>query len=94
MRSSARLLDDAEDLLVPLRVAADAAGILLGDVEADAAVDDAGLELGQRLGERLHLVERALQEEEGQPLRGLGADAGQPLERFDEARHRLRIVGH
>src|SRR2546430_17421118 len=41
------LLNDAEDLLVRLRAAADAAGILLGTVEADAAVDDAGLELSQ-----------------------------------------------
>src|SRR6266567_2117276 len=40
------LLDDAQDALVSLRVAADAAGILFRDVEADAAVDDARLELG------------------------------------------------
>src|SRR5262249_52553059 len=88
------LFHDAENAAVTARVGADAAGILLGDVEANAAVDDLGLELRQRLGEALDFVARALEQEEGQPLGGLGPDAGEPLQRFDEPGDRLGVISH
>ena len=66
------LFHDAEDAAVPTDIGADAAGVYLGDVEADATVDDLGLELRQRFGQRLHFVRGALEKKEGQPLGGLG----------------------
>ena len=53
-------------------------------------MDDEGLELGERLGQRRDLVDGTLEEEEGQALGRLGSDAGQALEGLDEARDRLR----
>src|SRR5712692_1945512 len=88
------LFDHAEYAAVPTDIGADAAGVYLGDIEADAAVDDLRLELRQRLGQRLHLVRRALEKKEGQPLSGLGAYAREPLQRFNEPRDRLGVVGH
>src|SRR5713226_1248999 len=85
------LFHDAEDAPVPTDIGADAAGVFLGDIEADAAVDDLRLELRQRLGQRLHFVRRALEKKEGQPLSGLGADAREPLQRFNEPRDRLTL---
>src|SRR6266508_3512368 len=89
-----RLLDDAERPGIALGVATDAAGILLGHVEAYRAVDDELLELDEGFGQRRHLGGGTLEEKEGQALGRLGPDAGQPLERVDEPRNRLGIIGH
>src|SRR6185437_15489435 len=88
------LLHDADRPLLALRIGADPAGVPLGHVEADRAVHDQLLELGERLAQRGHLGRRPLQEEEGEPLGRLGPDAGQALQRVDQARYRLRVVRH
>src|SRR5262249_8265491 len=88
------LFHDTEGAALPRRIAADPAGILLGDVEAHRAVEDPRLELRQRLGELSDLVRRSLEKEEGEALRRLRPDAGQLLERFDEPRDGLGIVRH
>ena len=89
-----RLLDDAEQRRVARGVGADAAGVLVGDVEAGRAGDDALLEGDERLGQLAHLVGRPLEEKERHPLGRLGPHAGQPLERLDESRDGLGVVGH
>ena len=89
-----RLLHHAQHAVVAPEIRADPAGILVGDVEADAAVDDALLDRDQRRRQLAHLVGGPLEEKEGQPLGRLGSDAGQALERLDQPRHRLRIVRH
>src|SRR5262249_43368567 len=86
-----RLLHDAEDARVTTWIAADAARILLGDVEADATVDDEGLELRERIGEPRDLVDRLLQQEERQSLGRLWPDARQPLEQLDQPRDGLGV---
>src|SRR5262245_1665661 len=88
------LLHHAERPLLALRIAADAAGILLRHVEADRAVHDELLELGQRLPERRDLRSRALEKEEGQPLGRLRPDARESLERIDQPGDRLRVIRH
>ena len=87
------LLHDAQRTLISPRIAADAAGIFFRDVEAHVAMDDELLELGERLREGPHFVEGALEQEEGQPLGGLGPDSGKPLQCFDEPGYRLGVIG-
>ena len=87
-----RFLDDAEEASVAPRVVAETAGVLVGDVEARPAVDDLVLHRDERLGELAHFVGGALQEEEGQALRRLGPDPGEPLECVDQPRDRLRVI--
>jgi hypothetical protein len=55
-------------------------------------VEHAGLELQEGLGQLAGLGRRLLQEVEGQPLGGLGPDAGQALERVEEPADRERDV--
>src|SRR5262245_26070783 len=57
-------------------------------------MDDARLELRERIGERGDFLDRALEQEEAEPLGRLGPDAGQALKRVDQARDRLRVVRH
>src|SRR5262249_17897302 len=84
----------AERAAVARGIAADAAGILLGDVEARRAVEDPRLELGERVGQLADFLGRSLEEKEREPLGRLRPDAGQPLERVDQPRHPLRVIGH
>ena len=88
----AGLLDDADEARVAPRVAADGAERLvgLGQVEAGLAVPDLVLDVADRLGEGQGLLGGALQEVVGQPLGGLGPDAGQAAEGLDQAVHRRR----
>src|SRR5439155_147621 len=62
------------------------------DVEAQATVDDLVLHGEERLGELAHLLDGPLEQEEREPLGRLRSDPGQPLERLDEPRDRVRIV--
>src|SRR5262245_7829935 len=87
-----RLLDDAEHVAVTGGVGTDTAGILVGDVVAGLAGDDALLDADEGLRELAHLRGGTLEQEEGQPLGGLRSDARQPLERVDEACDWLGVV--
>ena len=89
-----RLLHDAEQARVARGIVADPAGILVGHVEAAGAVDNPRLHVNERVSEVVHGGDRLLQEMEGQPLRGLGADPRQALERLDQPRDGRRVSGH
>ena len=82
-----RLLDDSDDCVVAPRVAADLAGLLLGQVPALTAEADALLDLGDRGGQRAGLVLRDAQEVEREPLRCTLADAWQARELRDKVVH-------
>ena len=84
-----RLLHDAEPRVVAIRVEADGAARAGGDVEADVAEHDLVPHGNQGRGQGARLSLGRPQQEVGQPLGGLGADAGQPRERLDEARDGL-----
>src|SRR5204862_6559837 len=88
------LLDDAEQAGVAPGIGADAARVLVGDVEADRAVDDALLHGDQRARQLAHFLGGALEQEEREPLRRLRPDAGQALERVDEPRNGLGVERH
>src|SRR5688572_32892575 len=70
--------------MVAAGVAAQAAGIDVGDVVAGSAVDDAILDVANRLAQQLGVLARRAQHVERQPLRALGANARQLLELVDE----------
>ena len=91
----ARLLDDADGRLVAARVAADGADGLvgLGQVEADLAMADLLLGGADRLGQLEGFLGRASQQVMGEPLGGLGADAGQASQGGDQAIHDRRVAG-
>jgi len=72
-------------VVIPVRVAAERAGVDVGDVVAHRTVRDALLHVAKGVSEPLGAVARALEDMEGQALRPLGADARQPLKLFDEA---------
>jgi hypothetical protein len=79
------LFDDADDVMIPVHVAAERAGVDVGDVVAHRTVRDALLHIAKGVSQPLGVVARALEDMEGQALRPLGADARQPLELFDES---------
>src|SRR5207244_7803418 len=87
-----RLLDDAEEAPVARGVRTDAAGVLVGHVEAAPAVDDPVLQGDERLGQLADFGHGALEQKERHPLGRLGADAGQALEGFDQAGDGLGVV--
>ena len=84
-----RLLDDAQPRLVARRVGADRAQRAGRDVEARLAVDDLVAHRDQRRRQRARLSLGRAQQVVGQPLGGLGPDAGQSRECLDEPRDRL-----
>src|SRR6185295_4624974 len=86
-----RLLDDAEQLSVALRVGADPARLAGGDRVAQRAVEELLLDLDDRLGKRLRLCRRDLQQVVGEAGRGLRADARQAGQLADEPGHG---IGH
>src|SRR5690606_13182706 len=97
-RDVLRILDDADQLRVAARVAADAAALLLGDVAAHFAELHSRAHLGEQLGEPDDIEGRRLQDMERDPLRGLRADAWQPAELVDELLddsvvHQLNLAG-
>src|SRR5256885_10668771 len=87
-----RLLDDAEEAPVARGVRTDAAGVLVGHVEAAPAVDDPVLQGDERLGQLADFGHGTLEQKERHPLGRLGADAGQALEGFDQAGDGLGVV--
>ena len=84
-----RLLDDTQAIVVARGVEADGAQRPGADVEAALAEDDLVADRHERRRERASLRLGGAQQVIGQPLRGLGADAGQSRERLDEPGDRL-----
>ena len=84
-RDVLRLLDDADQPLVAGRAGAERAGIGVGDVIARRAVGDALLDVADGVAQPLGILARRAQDVEREPLRALGADAGQLLQLLDEA---------
>ncbi len=78
------LLHDAQHRLVAPRVTADAALLVLGDVEADRAEPHPGLDLEQHLGQPAYVGRLGLQQVERDALRSLGTHARQSAELVDQ----------
>src|SRR5438105_5232395 len=81
-------LHHADDLVVALRIAADGAGILRGEVAADGTEPHLALQGEERLGQLACVLGRRTEDMEGEALRGFFADArklceeqGQPADR-------------
>ena len=89
-----RLLDDAQPGVVTRRVGADRAQRAGADVEARLAVDDLVADGDERRCQGARLRFGRPQQVVGQPLGGLGPDAGQPRERFDQPGDRLDQCRH
>ena len=66
------------------RVAADPALLVLGDVAADRAEADLVLDLDEHVRQPLDVDRVGVEQVERDPLRTLGADAGQPAELVDQ----------
>jgi len=88
------LFDDADEALVAGGTGAVCAWIDVGDVVADAAEAEAGLEFADRVGEGRGFFIRGSQEVKGESLRALGAYARELLQFVDEAGHGLGVAGH
>ncbi|HKE26648.1 MAG TPA: hypothetical protein VKB88_30045 [Bryobacteraceae bacterium] len=88
------LLDHADQALIAGRAAAIAAGIDIGDVVADGAQAQAGLDVTHGGRQGFGVVVAGAQDVEGQPLRAFAAHAGQLLQFLDQSRHRFCEFGH
>src|SRR5690606_22666508 len=86
------LLDDADDARVTVGRRAVRARIDVRDHAADRAVRHAILDREHRRGERFDLVAGTAQQMVGKPLRALGADTRQPLERRHQLGERIEAV--
>src|SRR5690606_34175052 len=78
------LLHHADHRRVATYVPADATQCLLGDVAAGRAEADLRLDLHQGLREAPYVGRFRLEDVEGDPLRALGTDAGQPTQLVDQ----------
>ncbi len=85
-----RLFDDADHAMVAARIAAQSAGIRVGDVVADGAVGDAILDVADRLAQPLRVLSRRAQDVERKALRALGPHTGKFLELVDQFLKRSR----
>src|ERR1700733_458071 len=83
------LLDYADLALVARGAGTIDARVDVGDVVADGAEPQLGLELAHGVGERVGIRHAGAEDVEGKALRALGADAGKLAQLLDEARHRL-----
>src|SRR6266404_5950325 len=91
------LLDDADDRVVAALVTTDRADLLLGEVAALVAEAHTLLYVVDRVGERLRLLLRHLEEMERESLPGPASDAGQARQLRDEivdggAQHRRSVA--
>jgi hypothetical protein len=87
----ARLLDDADDRRVAPLVLADAAALLVGQVEAHLAQADALLDLADRVGQRGGVLGVGAQDVEGEALRRALPDPRQLPELGDQALDGRRV---
>jgi hypothetical protein len=88
------LFDDADQTLVARGAGAVDAGVDVGDVVADRAQTQAGLDVAHGGGEGLGIVFAGAKNVEGEALRGFCSDAGEFLQLVDEARHGFGKFGH
>lgn len=88
------LLEDAEEALVADGVGAVDAGVDVGDVVAEGAEAQVGLELSDGEGEGVGIGGGGTEDVEGQALGGLRAYSGELAELLDEARHGFGEAGH
>src|SRR5690606_38686421 len=77
-------LDHTQERAGPLRIPADLALLLFGDVAADVAEADLLLDLDEHLRETAYVGRIGGQHVERDPLRPLGPDAGKAAELIDE----------
>jgi len=87
-------LHHANDLLIAGRTAAVHAGIDVGDVVADRAQTQLGLDVSNRGGESLGVIFARAQNVKGEALGALVADSRQLLEFVDEPGHGFGKFGH
>src|SRR5438309_1636925 len=87
-----RFLDDAHQALVARRAAAIGAGIDVGDVVADRAKAELGLDVADSLSQCFGIA--GAQDVEGQALSALTSDPGQLIQFINEPGHRLGKAGH
>jgi hypothetical protein len=93
-RNVGGFFDDADQSLVPGSTTAINAGIDVGDVVADGTKAKALLELLNRGGERVGILIGGSKDVEGEALSTLGAHAGELLQFFNQASHRLCETRH
>ena len=89
-----RLFDHTDQSMIPRRTGTIGAGIYIGDVIANRAQPQAGLQPAHRVCQRRRVLVRRAQDMKGKALRALGAHARQFLQLFNQPRHRLGITGH
>ena len=90
-----RVFNHAQQLLIARGVATDRAGVLVGIVPAPGAGDHVLAQAGYGGPQRRHLRRGRAQQEEGQALRRLGSDGGQPAKFLNQTRDRpWDRVGH
>ena len=89
-----RLLDHADHAVVARGTDAVGAGVDIGDVVADRAEAQVGLQAAHRLGQGRRILVGGAQNVEGEALRALGSHARQFLQLFNEPGHRLGIAAH
>jgi len=87
------LLDNANQPLIPRWAGAIDTGIDISDVVADGAEAQAGLYVMNGGREQLGILVAGAQDVECKALRGLTAHAGQLLQFFNKASHRLGEPG-
>ena len=85
-------LDYADKALITGRAGAVGAGIDVGDIVADGAEAQTGLEAAHGIGQRLGISVGRAQNVESETLGALGADAGQLLQLFNEPGHGLGVA--
>ena len=88
------LLDHADELLIAGGTAAVHAGIDVGNVVADGAQTQLGLDVANGGGQSFGVVRAGTQDVKGEALGALAADSRQLLEFVDEPGHRLGKFGH
>src|SRR5262249_12044785 len=87
------LLHDAEQRRIAALVSADGAGLRLGDVAANLAILNPGLEFEDRLREAAGVLVAGTEEMEGDPLRRFSSEAREAGELGDERfEERARVL--
>src|SRR5271169_6077720 len=87
-------LDHADELLITSSTAAVAAGIDIGDVIADRAQAQLGLDVSNRGGESFGVIFARAQNMEAEALRTLATDSRQFLEFVDQPGHGFGKARH
>src|SRR6185312_6267686 len=89
-----RLLNDADDGLIAMRIAAEIADLAIADVIADGANAELILDVEDRLRQPFGIFAAGAQHVERNALRRFLPDARQFLEFLDQQSKRLGKIGH